>query len=80
MARTAKEGILTPQLEFIRLFVRNLAEMTALKTKDTMKPLLYLIPPALVSIPRYLKQRVENNSIFPIIALLFIGNMAKIAK
>ena len=52
MARAAKEGILTPQLEFIQFFVRNLVEMTTVKTRDNMKPLLYLIPPALVSIQK----------------------------
>ncbi|XP_057366748.1 mediator of RNA polymerase II transcription subunit 24-like [Daphnia carinata] len=48
MTRVAGDGIITPQLAFISYFIHTMAEITSLKTKEVMKPLLSLIPPALV--------------------------------
>ena len=48
MTHIAEEGYITPQLAFISYFVQTLVESTCVKTKAIMKPLLSLIPPALV--------------------------------
>ncbi|XP_046644835.1 mediator of RNA polymerase II transcription subunit 24-like [Daphnia pulicaria] len=48
MTRAAGEGIITPQLAFISYFIQTMAEITSIKTKEVMRPLLTLIPPALV--------------------------------
>jgi hypothetical protein len=49
MTRAAGEGIITPQLAFISYFIQTMAEITSIKTKEVMRPLLTLIPPALVN-------------------------------
>lgn len=49
MTRVAGDGIITPQLAFISYFIQTMAEITSVKTKEVMKPLLSLIPPALVN-------------------------------
>lgn len=50
MTRAAGEGIITPQLAFISYFIQTMAELTSSKTKEIMRPLLTLIPPALVNL------------------------------
>ena len=49
MTRAAGEGIITPQLAFISYFIQTMIETTSIKTKEVMRPLLRLIPPALVN-------------------------------
>ena len=49
MTRIAGEGVINPQLAFVSYFVQSLIETISMSTKDIMKPLLSLIPPALVS-------------------------------
>ena len=49
MTRAAGEGIITPQLAFISYFIQTMAEKTSIKTKEVMRPLLTLVPPALVN-------------------------------
>nr|CAG4646828.1 EOG090X01FD [Megafenestra aurita] len=48
MTRATGEGIISPQVAFISYFVQAMTEVTSYKTKEIMKPLLSLIPPALV--------------------------------
>nr|CAG4641474.1 EOG090X01FD [Eurycercus lamellatus] len=48
MTWAVEGGIITPQLAFVGYFIQTLVETTSVKTKLVMKPLLSLIPPALV--------------------------------
>lgn len=48
MTETVEGGIFTPQLAFVGYFMETLVEATSMKTKGVMRPLLNLIPPALV--------------------------------
>nr|CAG4643030.1 EOG090X01FD [Ilyocryptus agilis] len=48
MTRAVEEGIITPQLAFISYFIQTLVETLSVKTKTVMRPLLALIPPALL--------------------------------
>lgn len=48
MTETVEGGIFTPQLAFVGYFMETLVESTSMKTKGVMRPLLNLIPPALV--------------------------------
>lgn len=50
MTETVEGGIFTPQLAFVGYFMETLVESTSMKTKGVMRPLLNLIPPALVLI------------------------------
>lgn len=48
MTGVVEGGVITPQLAFIGYFIQALVETTSVKTASVMKPLLSLVPPALV--------------------------------
>ena len=81
MTRIAEEGYITPQLAFISYFVQTLVESTSIKTKIIMKPLLSLIPPALVNLSMPLNKFEIHSFIkfflFSFTVILHVGNLAR---